>query len=172
LRRWNPGGQNASSTNLSQRNRPGPHPPFGRGGFFFLFQMPAGPQYFQDVPGACTVPRCGRPQRGGNGLCGAHNNRRSRGKPLDTPLRHYKVKGCSVAGCTRPHTAKGRCFQHWREDRYGTPQRRQRTPAERAAIQKLYAAGVNMTEISRRFDCSRNTVMRIVRGKTFQPKQR
>jgi hypothetical protein len=128
------------------------------------------------MPPVCTVPGCDRPQRGGHGLCGAHNNRRSRGKPLDTPLREYKRKGCSVAGCTRPHTAKGFCFPHWRQDRYGTPrqdrdgtpQRRQRTPDEIAAIRKLYAAGVNMTEIARRFDCSRDTVVRIIRGKTFQ----
>ena len=91
---------------------------------------------------------------------------------MDTPLRHYKVKGCSVPGCTRPHSAWGLCFSHWREDRYGTPQRRQRTPAEIDAIRALHAAGVNMTEISRRFDCSRDTVVRIVRGKTFQAKQR
>jgi transposase len=120
------------------------------------------------MPAACTVPRCERPQRGGHGLCGAHNHRRSRGKPLDTPLREYKRKGCSVAGCTRPHTAKGYCFFHWRHDRYGTPQRRQRTPDERAAIQRLYAAEVSITEIARRFDCSRNTVRRIIQGKTFQ----
>jgi hypothetical protein len=120
------------------------------------------------MPAACTVPGSDRPQRGGHGLCGAHNNRRSRGKPLDTPLREYKRKGCSVAGCTRPHTAKGFCFPHWRQDRYGTPQRRTRTPDEIAAIRKLYAAGVNMTEIARRFDCSRVTVVRIIRGKTFQ----
>ncbi len=119
-------------------------------------------------PPPALFPAVAAHKRGGHGLCGAHNNRRSRGKPLDTPLREYKRKGCSVAGCTRPHTAKGFCFPHWRQDRYGTPQRRQRTPDEIEAIRKLYAAGVNMTEIARRFDCSRATVVRIIQGKTFQ----
>ena len=89
---------------------------------------------------------------------------------MDGPLRRYKAKGCSVPGCTGLHTARGFCSQHWREDRYGTPERRQRTPSERAAIQALHESGVNMTEISHRFDCSRATVVRIVRGRTFRSK--
>ncbi len=103
-----------------------------------------------------------------NRLCDAHNRRRLRGKSLDTPLRQYGVKGCSVEGCTRPHIARGYCHLHWRQDRDGPPRRRVRTPDEVAAIREMYSTGVNMTEISRRFDCSRNTVMRIVRGRTFQ----
>ena len=122
------------------------------------------------MPAPCTVSGCDHP-RASRGLCKTHDGRRRRGKPLDTPLRRYKAKGCSVPGCTKPHTAKGFCFEHWRVDRYGAPRRRQRTPAERAAIQKLYEAGVNMTEIARRFDCSRDTVVRIVRGRTFRSKQ-
>ncbi len=116
---------------------------------------------------ACTAPGCDR-RTVANGLCNAHNSRRRRGKPLDTPLRQYKVKGCSVEGCTRPHTALGYCYLHWTQHRYGPPCRRQRTPDEIDAIRKLHAAGMNMTQIARRFDCSRNTVMRIVRGMTFQ----
>jgi IS30 family transposase len=46
-----------------------------------------------------------------------------------------------------------------------------RTPSERAAIQKLYEAGVSMTKIARRFDCSRDTVVRIVRRRTLRSKQ-
>ncbi len=122
------------------------------------------------MPAPCTISGCDRP-RVAHGLCKTHDGRRRRGKPLDTPLRRYKAKGCSVPDCTRPHTAKGFCFEHWRVDRYGAPQRRQRTSSERAAIQKLYEAGVNMTEISRRFGCSRATVVRIVRGRTFRSKQ-
>ena len=120
------------------------------------------------MPAVCTVPGCDRPTQA-NGLCKAHDHRRRWGKPLDTPLRQYKVKGCSVEGCTRPHTARGFCYSHWREDRYGPPSRRIRTPEEIAAMRKLHAAGMNMTEISRRFDCSRATVVRIIRGQTFQP---
>ena len=45
---------------------------------------------------------------------------------------------------------------------------RVRTPDEIDAIRTLHAAGVNMTQIAQRFDCSRSTVMRIVRGMTFQ----
>ena len=65
----------------------------------------------------------------------------------------------------------GLFYKHWHEDRNGAPSRRQRTPAEIDAIRALHTAGMNMTQISRRFNCSRNTVMRIVRGLTFQPKE-
>ncbi len=89
---------------------------------------------------------------------------------MDTPLRRYKTKGCSVAGCARPHAARGFCYRHYTEDRHGAPSRRERTPAEIDAIRKLHAAGMNMTHIAKRFGCHRDTVMRIVRGKTFRPK--
>lgn len=117
------------------------------------------------MPGVSTAPGCDRPTAA-NGLCSAHDHRRRRGKPLDTPLRQYKVKGCSVEGCARPHTARGYCYYHWKQHKYGSPSRRQRTPDEIEAIRKIHAAGVNMTEIARRFDCSRTTVVRIVRRLT------
>jgi len=125
---------------------------------------------FVSVPASCSVTGCDRPRKS-NGLCNAHDHRRRRGTPLDTPLRQYRLKGCAVAGCGRPHAAHGFCYKHWHEDRNGAPSRRQRTPAEIDAIRALHTAGMNMTEISRRFNCSRNTVMRIVRGLTFQPKE-
>lgn len=87
---------------------------------------------------------------------------------MDIPLRQYGVKGCLVEGCSRQHTAGGYCYYHWKQSRYGTPSRRQRTPDEIEAMRKLHAEGVNMTEISRRFDCSRATVVRIIRGETFK----
>ena len=115
----------------------------------------------------CTVPGCDR-KTAANGLCGTHDHRRRRGKPLDTPIRQYGVKGCTVEGCARKHTARGLCHLHWKQHRNGPPQWRQRTPDEIEAIRQLHANGVNMTEISRRFDCSRSTVMRIVRGLSFR----
>ena len=44
---------------------------------------------------------------------------------------------------------------------------RHRTPEEIETMRKLFAEGVNMTEISRRFDCSRATAMRICKEQTF-----
>jgi hypothetical protein len=70
-------------------------------------------------------------------------------------------------GCTRPHTARGFCDMHWRQDRYGAPSRRFRTPEERAAILKLHTVGMKFTAIARKVKCSPNTVARIVRGETF-----
>ena len=120
------------------------------------------------MPKVCTAPDCDRPAVA-KGLCDAHDHRRRRGDPaLDTPLRRYGVKGCSVEGCTSPHAARGYCYRHWKQHRYGPTQRRQRTPDEIAAMRALYASGVNMTEIARRFDCSRATVVRIIRGETFR----
>jgi len=115
------------------------------------------------VPGVCTVPDCNRPIAA-NTLCAGHDHRRRRGKPLDTPLRQYGIKGCSVAGCTRKHAARGFCYLHWHQDRNGPPRRRQRTPDEIDSMRQLHADGVNMTEISRRFGCSRITVVRIIRS--------
>jgi len=69
-----------------------------------------------------------------------------------------------VAGCTRKHAARGFCYLHWDQDRNGAPRWRQRTPDEIEAMRQLHADGVNMTEISRRFNCSRITVVRIIRS--------
>jgi hypothetical protein len=60
------------------------------------------------VPRVCTAPGCGR-KPPANGLCAAHDHRCRRGKPRDTPLRQYRVTGCSVEGCSRPHTARDYC---------------------------------------------------------------
>ncbi|WP_409371167.1 HNH endonuclease signature motif containing protein [Mycolicibacterium fluoranthenivorans] len=53
-------------------------------------------------------------------------------------------------------------------DAYNGTGFRHRTQAEVTSMRALHTAGMNMTEISRQFQCSRTTAMRIVKGISFQ----
>ena len=63
----------------------------------------------------CIQPNCHRVRSTRNGNCGAHERRRVRGQPMDTPIRVYHpgVRQCGVVGCSRKHSARGRCKLHY-----------------------------------------------------------
>ncbi|WP_418888438.1 HNH endonuclease [Mycolicibacterium neoaurum] len=91
--------------------------------------------------------------------------------PAGMVVRHR----CDNPPCTNPaHLVLGthRDNSHDRLERgadaYNGTGFRHRTPDEVHQIRALHDQGVNMTEISRMFGCSRATVGRIVKGTSFQ----
>lgn len=90
--------------------------------------------------------------------------------PAGMVIRH----SCDNPPCTNPAHLELGTHADNSDDRlergaeaYNGTGHRHRTDAEVREMRRLYEEGVNMTEISRRFGCSRATAMRICKGQSF-----
>lgn len=62
----------------------------------------------------CKVDGCEKDRHSGTSeLCGMHAQRMRRRGSTDEPPRRTRGT-CSIAGCTRPHAARGYCMPHYR----------------------------------------------------------
>lgn len=66
----------------------------------------------------CTIARCNRPHKA-HGLCSAHDQRRRKGIPLDSPIKVPSPRTCVEDGCGRPNHGNGLCMAHYQRKRLG-----------------------------------------------------
>lgn len=94
------------------------------------------------------------------------------GKPLPDGeiIRHT----CDNPPCTNPaHLVVGTHADNARDmvDRGRVPQRprgfKHKTPEDIAEMKSLHASGLNFTQIAERFECTRQTVAKVVRGQSY-----